>query len=206
MTPVVSGFSRTVIRPSAKASAERQNSRRGHHGGQIPGFRDAFCACFAGLRSSFHAATWAWYVLAAAMQLTTYLNFKGECEAAFTLYAQCLGARVGPMFRYGGTPLADQVPAGWSDKVMHGSLTIGDQVLMGADVAPERYDRPKGFSLSVQIDSIVEAERIFQALADHGTIVAPLEKTFWAERFGVLVDRFGVQWLINCEGSDQSAG
>ena len=89
---------------------------------------------------------------------------------------------------------------------MHRSVTIGDQVLAGADVPPERYDQPKGFSLSRQIDSIADAERIVQALADRGTIVAPLEKTLWAERFGVLVDRCGVEWLINCEGSDRSAG
>jgi PhnB protein len=139
----------------------------------------------------------------AVMQMTAHLNFKGDCEAAFTAYAQCLGARIGQIFRYAGTPFADQVPAGWSDKVMHGSVTIGDQVLMGADVAPERYEQPKGFSLSLQIGSTADAERIFHALAEHGRIVAPLEKTFWAERFGAVVDRFGVQWQINCEGSDQ---
>jgi len=139
----------------------------------------------------------------AAMQMTAYLSFKGDCEAAFTLYAQCLGARVGQIFRYGGTPFEVQVPAGWSDKVMHGSVTIGDQELMGADVAPERYEAPKGFSLSLQMDSPTDAERIFHALAEDGQIVAPLEKTFWAERFGMVVDRFGVQWMINCGGSDQ---
>jgi len=88
-----------------------------------------------------------------AMQMTAYLSFKGDCEAAFTLYSQCLCARVGRIFRYGGTPFEVHVPAGWSDKVMHGSVTIGDQELMGADVAPDRYEAPKGFSLSLQMDS-----------------------------------------------------
>lgn len=92
-----------------------------------------------------------------------------------------------------------QVPADWSNKIMHGSVTIANQVLMGADVAPDRYEAPKGFSLSVQITGVAEAERIFRDLSAGGKIVMPLEKTLWAARFGVVVDRFGIQWLINCE-------
>ena len=87
---------------------------------------------------------------------------------------------------------------------MHGSLTVGDQELMGADVAPDSYEEPKGFSLSIQIKSTADAERIFRELAKGGRIVLPLERTFWAARFGMLVDRFGIPWLINCEGSDQA--
>jgi PhnB protein len=128
-----------------------------------------------------------------------YLSFKGECEAAFKLYEQCLGAQVGTIFRYAGTPMADQVPADWQDKVMHGTLTFGDQVLMGGDVAPDRYEEPKGFSLSVHLDNPTEADRIFFELSRDGRILMPFEKTFWAERFGMVVDRFGIPWLINCE-------
>jgi PhnB protein len=137
------------------------------------------------------------------MQINPYLSFKGECEAAFKFYEQCLGGQLGAIFRYGGTPLAGQVSADWSDKVMHGNLTLGDQVLMGGDVAPDRYEEPKGFSLSIQIKSTADAERIFRELGKDGRIVVPLEKTFWAARFGMLVDRFGIPWLINCEESDQ---
>jgi PhnB protein len=86
---------------------------------------------------------------------------------------------------------------------MHGSLTVGEQVLMGGDVAPDRYEAPRGFSLSLQIGSTTEAEHLFQELGQEGRIVMPLEKTFWAARFGMLVDRFGIPWLINCEESDQ---
>jgi PhnB protein len=136
------------------------------------------------------------------MQMNPYLSFKGDCEAAFKFYQQCLGGELGAIYRYDGTPLADQVPAGWSDKVMHGSVTVGGQVLMGGDVVPDRYEEPKGFALSLQLNSTAEAERIFHELAKDGKIVAPLEKTFWAERFGMVVDRFGIPWLINCEGSD----
>ena len=133
------------------------------------------------------------------MQVNPYLSFNGQCEAAFTLYERCLGARLGPIFRYAGSPMADQVPPDWQDKIMHGSVTIGGQVLMGGDVAPDRYEEPRGFNLSIQISDTKEAERIFDALAEDGTITMPLEKTFWAARFGMVVDRFGIPWLINCE-------
>lgn len=135
------------------------------------------------------------------MQVNPYLSFKGECEAAFKLYEQCLGAQIGTIFRYGGSPMADQVPPDWQDKVMHGTLTFGDQVLMGGDVAPLQYEEPKGFSLSVHLDNATEADRIFLELSRDGRVVMPLEKTFWADRFGMVVDRFGIPWLINCEGS-----
>ena len=76
---------------------------------------------------------------------------------------------------------------------------------MGADVAPERYEAPSGFSLSIQLDQPAEAERIFSQLARDGRIVMPLEKTFWAERFGMVVDRFGIPWLINCEAAQTAS-
>lgn len=137
------------------------------------------------------------------MQIAPYLNFKGQCEMAFRFYARCLGGRLGGIFPYAGSPMADQVPDDWTTKVMHGSLTVGEQVLMGADVAPDLYVEPKGFSLSLHLESTAEAERIFRELSSGGRVVMPLEKTFWAERFGMLVDRFGIPWSINCGGADQ---
>lgn len=112
------------------------------------------------------------------MQVSPYLSFKGDCEAAFKLYEQSLGAQPGPMFRYGGSPMENQVPADWKDKIMHGSITIGDLVLMGADVSSDHYESPKGFSLSIQTKDPSEAERVFAALSEGGTTVMPLEKTF----------------------------
>ena len=73
------------------------------------------------------------------MQVNPYLSYNGQCEAAFAFYARCLGGQVGAIFHYGGSPQAGDVPADWQDKVMHASVTIGDQVLMGGDIAPERY-------------------------------------------------------------------
>jgi PhnB protein len=134
------------------------------------------------------------------MQMSPYLSFNGQCEEAFRFYESCLGAQLGGLFRYAGTPMADQVPADWQNKVMHASLTLGGQVLMGGDVAPDQYVEPKGFSLSLQIRQTTEAEHIFHGLARGGRVTVPLEKTFWAERFGMVVDRFGIPWLVNCEG------
>jgi len=139
------------------------------------------------------------------MQMNPYLSFNGQCEAAFKLYEQVLGGQLGDIFRYAGTPLAHQVPTDWQGKVMHGSVTIGGQVLMGGDVAPDRYEAPMGFSLSIQLKDATEAERIFGELSQGGRVVMGLEKTFWAERFGMVIDRFGIPWMINCEGSGQPA-
>jgi len=133
------------------------------------------------------------------MNISPYLDFGGECEAAFAFYAQCFGGTPGPVFRYAGSPLADQVPADWQQKVMHASLQIGNQEILGADATPNRYEAPKGFSLSIQLTDTGEAERVFHQLATKGKIHTPLERTFWAARFGVVVDQFGITWLINCE-------
>src|SRR4051794_8639390 len=108
------------------------------------------------------------------MQINPYLSFNGECEAAFTLYARVLGGQVGALFRYGGSPMADQAPPDWQDKVMHGSVTIGPLELSGADVLPKQYEQPKGFSLSIQIRDAAQAEQIFDELARDGSVSMPL--------------------------------
>ena len=139
------------------------------------------------------------------MEMNPYLSFNGDCEAAFKFYEQRLGGQLGPIFRYSGTPMADSVPAGWADKIMHSSITVGGQVLMGGDVAPAHYEAPKGFSLSLNLTSAADGERIFQDLAAGGKVTMPLEKTFWAERFGMVVDRFGIPWMINCAGAGDAS-
>jgi PhnB protein len=133
------------------------------------------------------------------VQMSAYVSFKGDCEAAFQFYERVLGAEPGPLFRYGGSPMAGEAPADWADKVMHGSVTIGGQVLMGADMGPDRYEAPAGFSLSIQVGEVADAERIFAELARDGQVVMPIRQTFWAARFGMLVDRFGIPWQVNCD-------
>jgi PhnB protein len=80
-------------------------------------------------------------------------------------------------------------------------MEIGDTVLMGSDAPPGRYEPPRGFSVSILVDDVVEAERVFHALADGGSVGMPIQKTFWAARFGMLVDRFAIPWMVNCEGA-----
>jgi PhnB protein len=132
------------------------------------------------------------------MQLNAYLNFNGQCEAAFRFYEQCLGGQIVALHTFGNSPGAEQMAADWRDRIMHASLVVGDAVLMGSDAPPEYFEKPQGFSVSLNVKDPAEAERIFRALAEDGTVRMPLEKTFWAERFGMLVDRFGTPWMVNC--------
>jgi len=133
------------------------------------------------------------------MQLNPYLTFNGQCETAFKFYERSLGGKIEAMLPHAGTPVEEHVPAEWRSKILHARLIVGDQVLMGSDAPPERYEQPKGFSVSLQLKDPAEAERIFSALATNGTVRMPLQKTFWAARFGMLVDQFGIPWMINCE-------
>ena len=133
------------------------------------------------------------------MQLNPYLHFNGQCEAAFKFYEQCLGGKIEAMLTHEGTPAEQDVPSEWRKKILHARLTVGDQALMGSDAPPERYDKPQGFSVSLNVDKPAEAERIFRALSENGKVQMPLERTFWAVRFGMCVDRFGTPWMVNCE-------
>jgi len=132
------------------------------------------------------------------MQLNPYLLFNGQCEAAFNFYAQVLGGKIEGMLTHAGSPAEQQVPAEWRDKILHARLTVGDEVLMASDAPPGHYEQPKGFSVSIQLNDRANAERIFNALAENGTIQMPFQQTFWAVGFGMLVDRFGIPWMINC--------
>ena len=133
------------------------------------------------------------------MQFNPYLLFEGNCEAAFKFYAHVLGGEIVAISTYEGTPMAKQVPPEWRSKIIHARLVVGYEVLMGSDAPPDRYEAMKGFSVSLGIDDPKEAERIFHALAENGTVRMPIQETFWALRFGMLVDQFTTPWMINCE-------
>ncbi|NJM98794.1 MAG: VOC family protein [Phormidesmis sp. RL_2_1] len=133
------------------------------------------------------------------MKLSPYLSFDGQCEAAFKFYEQCLGGEIEALMPYEGSPMAAEVPAEWAHKVMHGEFRLGDRILMGSDCIPQYYEPAKGTSLMIGIDDPAEAERVFSALAEKGKITMPMEETFWAAKFGALVDQFGIPWMINCE-------
>jgi PhnB protein len=133
------------------------------------------------------------------MQLNPYLSFDGQCEAAFKFYQRCLGGEIVAMMKYAGSPMAEQTPPEWQNKIMHARLVVDDRVLMGSDAPPDRYEGTKGFSVTIGVDDPTQAERIFSALSANGTVQMPLQQTFWAVRFGMFVDQFGIPWMINCE-------
>lgn len=135
--------------------------------------------------------------------VNVYLNFTDECEAAFDFYKSVFGGEFSSKQRFKDVPAeANRFPAEEAEKIMHVSLPVGPHtVLMGSD-SPGMMPVPvKGsnFSVSVMPDSAVEAERIFGALSEGGTITMPLEKAFWGALFGMCTDRFGVRWMVNFE-------
>jgi PhnB protein len=128
-----------------------------------------------------------------------HLVFKGHCREAFQHYAATLGGEIVFSVTYGESPMASQTPAGWRDKIAHARLNIGSQCLLGADASPDRYRSPQGFSIMIGVADPAEATRVFNALAEQGSIEMPLQETFWARRFGSFTDRFGISWMVNCE-------
>jgi PhnB protein len=131
------------------------------------------------------------------MELAPYLNFNGQCAAAFKLYEQVLGGRIVEMHKHGDTPAKDFVPPEWHDKIMHVRMVVGSFALMGSDSPPAHYAAPQGTFVSITVPSASEGERIFRAFADGGTVTMPFEKTFWSPGFGMVVDRFGTPWMVN---------
>ena len=135
------------------------------------------------------------------MQINAYIFFNGQCKEAFEFYAKCLKGEIQGMLPHAGTPAESHVPEEWRDKIMHARMVVGEGVLMASDAPPEHYKKPQGFSVSIGVKDIAEAERIFAELSEGGTVTMPIQQTFWAARFAMLTDRFGIPWMINCEGN-----
>jgi PhnB protein len=135
------------------------------------------------------------------MKLHPHLSlcFNGHCEAAFKLYERALNGTIAFMLTWGNSPMAGEAPPDWQSKIYHATLKIGDITITGGDLLPENYERPRGFSVILDMDDAAAAERIFEAFAENGDVLMPLQQTFWASRFGVVTDRFGIPWSINCE-------
>lgn len=132
------------------------------------------------------------------MKLNVYLNFPGTCKEAMTFYRDVLNGDLVSMETYKGSPAEEMAGPDWADKIMHSTLSFANMDLMGSDVGPDRFIEPQGYNISVAVDSVAEAERVFGALAKGGAVVMPLEETFWAARFGMLTDRYGISWMVNC--------
>ncbi|MBE9178020.1 VOC family protein [Oculatella sp. LEGE 06141] len=141
------------------------------------------------------------------MQINSYLMFNGNCEAAFKFYEQCLGGKITMMMTHKEAPSAEHIPPEWQDKMMHACLELSvggaasseNHLLMGSDSPPGYFETPQGFYVQISVAEPAEAERIFHALAENGTVKMPIEPTFWSVRFGMLIDQFGIPWMVNCE-------
>ncbi|MGA2355084.1 MAG: VOC family protein [Terriglobales bacterium] len=139
------------------------------------------------------------------MQVNPYLFFTGQCREAFEFYEKLLGGKIVAITTHEQTPAAAHVPAEWRSKIIHARLVFGDQVMMGSDAPPEHQQKPQGFSVNISVDNPAEAERIFNGLQENGKATMPIGETFWAVRFGMVVDRFGIPWMVNCEKAAQKA-
>ncbi len=135
------------------------------------------------------------------MQINPYLAFNGQCRAAFKYYEHVLGGKLAMMMTYGESPEPDKNPAVQADAIMHARLEVGDAVVMGGDAPPQYHQKPQGFCVSIQVDNAADGARIFNALADKGQVNMPFGETFWAERFGMCVDQFGIPWMVNFPGA-----
>jgi PhnB protein len=132
------------------------------------------------------------------MQVQPYLFFDGRCEEAVEFYRSVLGAQVEMLMRFKDAP--EQPPGmmapGTENKVMHASLRIGDATVMASDGRCGGQPSFQGFALSLTAADDAEAERLFARLAEGGQVQMPLAKTFFASRFGMVADRFGVSWMV----------
>ena len=133
------------------------------------------------------------------MHLNPQLMFNGDCEEAFHAYARLLGGTVIYVLRYRQSPMAEQVPPEWQDKVAHARVRVAGIDLTGGDVTEADYQPPRGVSLLLGVPDPADAERVFDGLAAGGTVQMPIQQTDWALRFGVVTDRFGIQWDVNCD-------
>ncbi len=133
------------------------------------------------------------------MQLNSYLHFDGRCEQAFKFYEKCLSGKIEALVPFEGVPSAEPIPAEWRSKIVHARMTVGEQVLMGMDAAPPRFQKPQGFHVNIGVKNTAEGKRIFEALSENGKVTMPFGPTPWAPGFGMVIDQFGTPWMVNCE-------
>ena len=132
-------------------------------------------------------------------QLNAYLSFDGNCAEAMKFYAGVLGAKLEALITYGQVPGGEPVPSSHADRIMHAYLVHKDFSLMAGDTPPGvSYGGIQGVMLALSYDTTAEAQRVFAALAEGGQVQMPIAETFWAHRWGMLIDRYGKPWMVNC--------
>ena len=134
------------------------------------------------------------------MKLYTYLNYGGNCRQAFEFYAEHLGGKITMLTTHGEVPDPSKVPPEWRNAVLHARIELGGTVVLAADIPPERFQPIRSAYLSLLVDSVDEAERIYSLLSEGGQIFMPMQETFFARRFAMLRDRFGTSWMLLYEG------
>lgn len=131
------------------------------------------------------------------MQIIPYLGFRGQCREAFDFYAKALDGKIVSMMTYAESPMAEQVPAETRHYVMHANIIAEGASLMGADGPWNEQDIASQTCINVMVDDNAKAERIFNALAEGGSVQMAMAETFWSHRFGMLTDRYGKPWMVN---------
>lgn len=132
---------------------------------------------------------------------TPYLTFDGTTKEAFAFYARVLGGELEFSQTFGESPMKSEIPAEHHDRIMHATLRLPDGRVMASDAGPwAPFEGPmRSCGLSLHFKDVDEARKRFDALSEGGTVTMPFEKTFWSPGFGMLTDRFGVAWMVNCE-------
>jgi len=130
------------------------------------------------------------------MRLYTYLNYGGNCRQAFEFYAKHLGGEITMLTTHGEQPESSKVPPEWRSAVLHARIDIGGTTLFGADIPPDRFQPIRSAYLSLVLDSVEEAERLYALLSEGGQTFMPMQETFFAHRFAMLRDRFGTSWML----------
>jgi len=133
------------------------------------------------------------------MKIHPYLNYGGNCAEAFRFYEEHLGGKILAMMTHESMPLPPGSPAGWEKAILFARMSIGETLLMGNDVPPERFEPMRSAYLSLSVDTAEEAERIYALLSEEAAIFMKMEETFFAVRFAMLRDRFGTSWMIISE-------
>jgi PhnB protein len=133
------------------------------------------------------------------MKINPYLNFNGKCAEAFDFYAKVLHGKDLHVMTFRDSPMAGQVPDNEKDMVVHARFQAGDTTIMGSDAPGGRYNKPQGYAVNIGVDTPEEAERIFAGLSEGGNVGMAIGETFWAKRFGMVTDRYGTHWMVNCE-------
>lgn len=131
--------------------------------------------------------------------INPYLNFNGKTEEAFNFYKSVFGGEFTSLMRFGETPGCEDMPATEKDGIMHVSYQIGSTMLMGSDVpsSMEQVTFGSSVSLCINVETREEADRVFNGLSEGGNVSMPMQDMFWGDYFGMLTDKFGIQWMIS---------